>query len=108
MDTEPDNDLRYGAYPVQLEGLTPSGAPFYFHARHGAWHLWTGPKLADPDYLTWCEHEQLAGHGDDPTGGIMPPADVDRLITDHLGPGWIGTSNIHRQSTNHAAETRPR
>ena len=82
-------EYSYGVEPTQLDGMKAGGQPFYFRARHGRWELWLGPLGAEPNYLSWWESATLAAEGDDPTEGAMLPAQVDDIVTEHLGPGWV-------------------
>lgn len=79
----------YGACPTQLEGIARDGRPFYFRARGGNWQLWAGPQGATPDYLDWCDHEDLIAEGNDETRGFIVSTDVDAIVTQHLGSGWV-------------------
>lgn len=81
----------YGVCPTQLQGIAGDGRPFYFRARGGGWRLWAGPRGADPDYLDWCEQEELIAEGSDETCGFLSSADVDAIVTDHLGSRWVST-----------------
>lgn len=81
----------YGACPTQLEGIARGGRPFYFRSRGGDWTLWAGPRNASPDYLEWCDHEELIATGNDETYGFMASGDVDAIVTEHLGSGWVST-----------------
>lgn len=83
------DEYGYGVEPTQLEGMKAGGQPFYFRARHGRWDLWLGPEGAEPNYLSWWENATLVAEGDDPTEGAMPTAQVDAIVTEHLGPGWV-------------------
>lgn len=83
------SEYLYGRCPTQLEGVTRHSRPFYFRARHGRWDLRVGPENAAPQYLDWAENEELIGDGEDPTIGEMLPADVDALITEYVGAGWV-------------------
>lgn len=83
------NEYSYGVEPTQLDGMKAGGQPFYFRARHGRWELWIGPVDAEANYLTWRENATLVAEGDGPTEGAMFPAQVDAIVTEHLGPGWV-------------------
>lgn len=66
----------YGACPTQLHGTDKDGHSFYFRARHGDWDLEVDGKLI--------------ASGEDRTGGMMDPDDVDKIVTEYLGAHWVG------------------
>lgn len=37
-----------GNCPVQADGLTHNGHPWYFRARGASWNFWVGPETCDP------------------------------------------------------------
>lgn len=82
-------DYVGGACPTQAWGRTADDRPFYFRARHGEWTLEIGNTGWPTDYSDWPRVKTAPpwfyAEGADPSFGWMEPAQVERILAEHLG-----------------------
>jgi hypothetical protein len=70
-------DSLGGGCPVQAEGKTAGGRPFYFRHRWGSWTLELDP---------WSDKPELVAEGEHGDGycGFMTDEEVLEILTTHL------------------------